>query len=118
MALRSLCAGQLYDMSGPVYDSTNSFAAKYGHVDAALFRMPGQTWRLQECATSGQAIEARRRRVYLRLSIGPDLPDKQPPVSAQAEQVVPEDQQLQYGTRVPLVAPMPSQRWAFTLLTI
>ncbi len=49
--------------------------------------------------------------VDLWYGIGPNFPDKQLPVSAQAEQVVPKDQQLQDGSCMPLVAPMPSQKW-------
>ncbi len=53
----------------------------------------------------------RYRRVYLWRGVCPNLPDKQLPVSAQAEKAVPKDQQLQDSSCMPLVAPMPSQKW-------
>ena len=51
----------------------------------------------------------RQGKAYLWCGIRPNFPDKQLTVSAQAEQVVSKDQQLQDGSCMPLVAPMPSQ---------
>ena len=45
---------------------------------------------------------------YLRLCVGANPPHKQLPISAQAEQAVSEDKQLQNSVCVPLVAPMPA----------